>query len=86
MSNEDQKYKHSLRMHREESAIRKQVAIAKSHGMVTEQSHMYVKHHAMNCGNSNCFLCGNPRKIFNEQTIQERGMFQKELIEEDLND
>jgi len=30
----------------------------------------------MNCGDSNCVMCGNPRKFFNEPTQQEKRLFQ----------
>jgi hypothetical protein len=35
-----------------------------------------AKHHAMDCGQSGCMLCGNPRKIFKEITAQEKRLFQ----------
>jgi hypothetical protein len=77
MSKDDDKFKHSKRMLKDENAIKKQMKIAKEH-KVTEfnpkldQPHRYHKHHVMNCGNPDCFMCGNPRKFFNEKTIQER--------------
>jgi hypothetical protein len=30
----------------------------------------------MNCGNPNCVMCGNPRKVFKEPTQQEKRLFQ----------
>ena len=34
-----------------------------------------------------CYMCGNPRRYFNELTIQERRQFQKDKYEElDYND
>ena len=30
----------------------------------------------MNCGNTKCVMCGNPRKTFKELTQQEKRMFQ----------
>jgi hypothetical protein len=35
-----------------------------------------VKHHAMDCGQPGCMLCGNPRKVFKELTQQEKKLFQ----------
>jgi hypothetical protein len=34
------------------------------------------KHHAMDCGQPGCMLCGNPRKVFKERTQQEKKLFQ----------
>jgi hypothetical protein len=30
----------------------------------------------MNCGNPNCVMCANPRKVFKEKTIQEKRLEQ----------
>lgn len=72
MSNEINKTKHSKRRHNNFMKIAKQVKIAKSHGIEIEEPHRLAKKHATNCGNSNCVMCGNPRKFTNEKTIQER--------------
>lgn len=77
MSTEQDKFKNSKRRLKDENAIKKQMKIAKEH-KVTEfnpkldQPHRYHKHHVMNCGNPDCFMCANPRKIFKEKTIQEQ--------------
>jgi len=80
MSSEESKIKHSKRLHKELNAIHKQQRIAKSHGAsqyeVEQEPHRYAKHHAMDCGNPQCPLCGNPRKTFKELTAQEQRMFQ----------
>lgn len=81
MSTEQDKLKNSKRRHADETAINRQVKIAKDHGL-TEQDraikepHRMVKHHAMDCGQPGCVLCGNPRKLFNEVTTQEKRLFQ----------
>jgi hypothetical protein len=75
MSTEQDKFKHSKRIHNDESVIKKQVKIAKEHGCVTPE-HAYAKRHAMTCGDSNCAMCGNPRKFFSELTIQEKRSYQ----------
>ena len=81
MSTEQDKLKNSRRRHADETAINRQVKIAKKHGL-TEQDraikepHRMVKHHAMDCGQPGCVLCGNPRKLFNELTTQEKRLFQ----------
>lgn len=72
MSNEIDKVKNSSRRHRDESAINRQVKIAKEFGIKVEEPHKLVKHHVMNCGNPKCIMCGNPRKMFKEKTIQEK--------------
>jgi len=81
VSTEQDKLKNSKRRHADETAINRQVKIAKDHGL-TEQDraikepHRMVKHHAMDCGQPGCVLCGNPRKLFNEVTTQEKRLFQ----------
>lgn len=72
MSHEDAKIKHSKRLHDDKTHIKKQVKIAKTHGIPVTQPHRLNKHHAMDCGNPNCVLCGNPRKVWKEKTIQEK--------------
>ena len=68
--------KRNLRIQRDENAIRKQTKIAKVHGMDVDEPHKFAKHHAMDCGNPKCVLCGNPRKTFSELTTQEKRLFQ----------
>jgi hypothetical protein len=72
MSNQTERQKHSKRIDKQESAIKRQVKIAKVHGQPVPEPHRLAKHHAMDCGRPGCMLCGNPRKIFKELTIQER--------------
>jgi hypothetical protein len=31
----------------------------------------------MTCGDSNCAMCGNPRKFFKEVTTQEKRLFER---------
>ena len=76
MSTEQDKFKHSKRLLKDENAIKKQTKIAKEHGMDVKEPHKFAKHHAMNCGNPECMLCANPRKTFKEPTAQEQRMFQ----------
>lgn len=80
MSDDQSKIKHSKRLHKESTAIAKQVNIAKSHGMDVKEPHKFAKHHATNCGQPNCVMCANPRKVWKEDTIQERRFNQKEII------
>lgn len=81
MANEQAKFINSTRRHKTDVHIARQVRIAKAHGLTTKdravkQPHRMAKHHAMDCGQSGCMLCGNPRKIFKERTAQEKRLFQ----------
>jgi hypothetical protein len=83
MSTEEDKFKKSKRILEDENAIRKQLRIAKAHKVPVESPHQFAKHHAMNCGNPNCVMCGNPRKVFKEKTIQEKRFEQTEKFDND---
>jgi len=76
VSSEQDKLKHSKRLLKDENTIKKQTKIAKSAGSDVSQPHRFVKHHAMNCGDPNCVMCANPRKVFKEPTQQEKRLFQ----------
>jgi hypothetical protein len=81
MANELAKFINSQRRHRDQNAVNRQVKIAKAHGLTRKdkaikQPHRLAKHHAMDCGQPGCMLCGNPRKIFKERTAQEKRLFQ----------
>ena len=83
MSTDADKFNHSKRLLKDENAIKKQTKIAKSKGAsqkVLDQPHRLAKHHAMDCGNPGCMLCGNPRKTWKELTAQEKRMFQETEI------
>ena len=82
MSTDADKIKHSKRLHDEETAISRQVKIAKEFGVPVKDAHKFAKHHAMNCGNPKCFMCANPRKVWKEKTMQERKFEQSKLHEE----
>ena len=81
MSNPEHKDKRSTRLHKEETAIKKQQKIAMQHGAsrldVEREPHRFAKHHAMDCGNPDCAMCGNPRHIMkNSDTVQEKSFKQ----------
>ena len=76
MSTEEDKFKNSKRRLKDENAVKKQTKIAKAHGFPTGPEHRLAKVHATTCGDSNCVMCGNPRKFFNEPTQQEKRLFQ----------
>lgn len=91
MSNDFVKEKRSKRIHSEEVSIKRQVKIAKAHGLTDKdkaikQAHRMAKHHAMDCGQPGCMLCGNPRKLFKEKTIQEKSFLQDKLYDESKSD
>jgi hypothetical protein len=83
MSKDQDKFKHSKRLHKDHVAIEKQLRIAKSHGIankVVEEPHRLAKHHAMDCGVPNCPMCSNPRHnktVKDHLTIQEKRDLQK---------
>lgn len=82
MSNEFTKEKRSKRIFKEEVKIKKQVNIAKQHGLIesdkpVKEPHRLAKVHAMDCGNPECFMCGNPRKTHKDKlTVQEKSFSQ----------
>jgi len=84
MSHEDAKFKRSKRIHDKETAVKKQNRIAKEHGINTYEPHRFAKHHAMDCGNPDCTICGNPRRLkhANNLTKQERSLFQDKIQDE----
>ena len=85
MANEFAKFKNSRRRHKDDIAIARQVKIAKQHGLgfdnkSIKEPHRHAKHHAMDCGQPGCMLCGNPRRntAYKSErlTAQERRLFQ----------
>lgn len=84
MSNENAKFLNSRRRHKTDVAIARQLKIARqslSHdNRLDKQPHRLAKHHAMDCGNPQCYMCGNPRRNpwFKKErlTAQERRLMQ----------
>lgn len=83
MSHEDDKIKNSKRRQKDENAVKKQVKIARQHNVsgydskVEREPHRLIKRHAMDCGNPECYLCGNPRKTHKDKlTAQEKRLYQ----------
>ena len=83
MSDPLSKVKTSKRRYNTETVAKRQFRIAKEHGMNPDpdELHKFAKHHAMDCGNPECHLCGNPRhsKLFKTKdklTTQERRFYQ----------
>ena len=90
MSDTETKEKHSKRLYKEKVKIKKQLEIAKTAWIINpdetrkiQEPHRLSKMHAFNCGDPNCHMCGNPRKFFKEDTIQEKSFKQRKLYEED---
>ena len=75
MSTEQDRFKHSKRLLKDENAINKQLKIARSHTSSTDknitQPHRLAKHHAMDCGNPQCLLCSGA-KVLGEPPIQQK--------------
>lgn len=82
MSTDEDKFKSSSRRQKDENAINKQVKIARAHGLTdkdkaVKEPHRLAKHHVMDCGNPDCYICGNPRKTHKDKlTAQEKRMYQ----------
>lgn len=90
MSKDEDKVKHSTRLHRAWKSIKKQLNIIKQRKTFgealkridEEQPHRLAKKHAMDCGQPHCTLCGNPRhnkarKGEDKLTVQEKRNNQK---------
>jgi hypothetical protein len=75
MSTEQDRFKKSKRLLKDDNAINKQLKIAKAHGSSDDKNvknpHRLVKQHAMDCGNPKCLICSR-EKVFGEPTIQQK--------------
>jgi hypothetical protein len=76
---EQAKIKHSKRIQQKENHVKKQVKIAKANKIPVDEPHRLQDHAAVNCGDPTCSLCGNPRKVFKEPTVQEKSFKQTQL-------
>lgn len=72
MAREDEKSKKSQRLYKDKIKIAKQMKIAKVNNIPVKHPGKLAKHHATNCGKARCQLCGNPRRINGEKTMQEK--------------
>lgn len=88
MSHQFDKEKHSERIHQKETKLEKKIRLAKQFHLdhALKNPHKYHKASLFNCGNSDCVMCMNPRKAFDEKTMQERRFDQKERIHESESD
>jgi len=76
MSTEEDKFKKSKRLLKDDNAINKQLQIAKElghlgHSKYIKEPHRLAKHHVLDCGNPKCIIC-HSEKVFGEKTIKER--------------
>jgi len=80
MSTQEDKEKRSKRLHKDDAYMERQYKIAKSHGFPVkeDEKHRMHKLSGTTCGDSNCHMCGNPRKFFSELTVQEKKFIQTE--------
>ena len=79
MSRDNDRISHSRRLWQKLTHIARQMGIRKAHGFPPrsvdegiENPHRYHKISGATCGDPRCFACGNPRKFFNEPTMQEK--------------
>lgn len=79
MSDQLVKQQRTRRLHQKKVKIQKQYKIVKEYHRPSDgkwramdEPHRMHKMHALNCGDPNCVMCGNPRKFFGEPTIQEQ--------------
>ena len=85
MSQPTDKSVRGRRIQQKNRHIARQMAIRKAHAFANygtpgipahESPHRYHKVSGMTCGDSNCVMCGNPRKFFDERTMQEQRQMQ----------
>jgi hypothetical protein len=81
MSTANERDRHGKRIQRTERAIKRQLKIAKQsssfNGKIVKEPHRLAKHHAMDCGNTQCYVCGNPRRTHKDKLpIQEKRFYQ----------
>jgi len=90
VSNDLAKFINSRRRHKTDVKIARQVQIARQHGLTNrdkavKEPHRMAKHHAMDCGQPGCLMCGNPRKTHKEITAQEKRLFQDVEVQRDTH-
>ena len=83
MSDEVFKFAHSRRMLHKQNAVERNKKIMKAYGLEVTEPHKFHKQSPLNCGQARCVMCGNPRRIFGEKTIQEQSIEQRQLYRED---
>jgi hypothetical protein len=71
MSTEEDRFKKSKRLLKDDNAINKQLKIAREFGVPIKEPHKFAKQHALDCGNPQCLLCSS-EKVLGKKTIKER--------------
>lgn len=84
MANQSQRDKHSERIFQKETKLERKIRLAKEyhHEHALKNPHRYHKASLFNCGNAKCVMCMNPRKAFDEKTMQEKRFEQRELYDD----
>jgi hypothetical protein len=77
IDHESLKEQHGKRIQQKKNYVKKQEKIAKEFGLPVDEPHRLSKVAALNCGNPNCIMCSNPRKVWGELTIQEKRHLQE---------
>ena len=84
MSDTGAKLRKSRRIARTNAAIKRQQRLAKTagvHKLHEDQPHRYAKVHSLDCGTPRCFICGNPRSIWKQKTLQEKKFLEGHKID-----
>lgn len=72
--------KRSRRLRMTKNIEKKRSKLAESRGLSnSDQWHRYAKQHPMDCGNPECGVCGNPRKVFKKKTLKELVFYSKDF-------
>jgi len=91
MSTEEDKFKHSKRIHQKKTKVENRWSMDKNTKLRGTDSsdpyykqeeatkHRFDKTSIWTCGSSHCVMCGNPRKVWGDLTVQERALFQEKL-------
>lgn len=82
MSQPTDKSVRGRRIQQKNRHIARQMVIRKAHAFSgpdnkVDSPHRYHKVTGVTCGDSRCFMCGNPRKFFDERTMQEQREMQE---------
>jgi hypothetical protein len=82
----EEKEKRNRRFQQKQRHINRQVNLKKQYNLHSEtmESHRYHKVKSLNCGDPNCAMCGNPRKFWNDVTIQEKKFH--EMVDDEINE
>lgn len=67
-----------LNRHHTRRVIAKRKKQIEQLGGYTKADHYLDKTNGLTCGDSNCAMCGNPRKFYGQKTIQERKFDQED--------